>query len=286
MVNSSSVQFTGPLLGHDENLWQELLAHGYTPLSARNVLRVAAHLSRWLEAHRLELKDLDSKTIDTFFRARRRAGYTQFRTPNALKPVLQYLDQAGVVSVSKPDVAPSGPLEQLLHEYTNYLRHERALSPGVVWQYGDCAHKFLTARFSQCQLRLSDIRAQDVISFVLKQSQGYSIGASKLLVTGLRSFLRYLYLEGAVAVDISGAIPTVAGWRSSGLPKGLSEAEVRRLLGTCDRRTCSGRRNYALLLLMVRLGLRCCEVAALTLDDIDWQRGEIAIPGPSTSGQH
>ena len=279
MVSLSTVRCSGPLVGHFEKLGRELLALGYSPLSAKNILRVAAHLSRWLESHRLPLEDLTSEHIAVFFRDRRRVGYTQFLTPNALKPVLQYLESTGTVPRLDPIAAPANSFERLLCNYTHYLQTERALTTGVVRQYRDCARCFLEARFGPLSPRLEELNPSDVIHFVLGQARRYSVGSCKLQVTALRSFLRYLHLNGMVVADLSGAVPSVAGWRLAGLPKGLDEAETQRLLGTCDRRTQLGRRNYALLLLMVRLGLRRCEVAALTLDDIDWRRGEITVRG-------
>ena len=279
MVNLSTVRCSGPLLDHFEELGRELLALGYTPLSANNVLRVAAHLSRWLESHRLSLEDLTHEHIAAFFRARRRARYTQFLTPNALQPVLRYLVSTGTTTRLELIATPAGPLEQLLCDYAHYLQTERALTFGVVRRYRDSAQCFLETRFGTDSLQLDELSPEDVIHFVLRQSRRYSTGSSKLHVSALRSFLRYLYLNGLVAVDLRGAVPSVAGWRMTGLPRGLDEAEVQRLLRSCDRRTRSGRRHYALLLLMVRLGLRRCEVAALTLDDIDWRRGEITVRG-------
>ena len=121
MVNLSTVRCSGPLLDHFEELGRELLALGYTPLSANNVLRVAAHLSRWLESHRLSLEDLTHEHIAAFFRARRRARYTQFLTPNALQPVLRYLVSTGTTTRLELIATPAGPLEQLLCDYAHYL---------------------------------------------------------------------------------------------------------------------------------------------------------------------
>jgi site-specific recombinase XerD len=185
----------------------------------------------------------------------------------------------GAVSLAEPDVTPEGPLEQVLHDYAGYLVHERALTVGVVRQYRDSARRFLDSCFAQSLVRLDQLVAQDAITFLLDYSRHYSVGTSKLMATALRSFLRYLHVEGLVTDDLSGAVPAVAGWRLVGLPKGLDDVEVKRLLRTCDRRTYLGRRSYALLLLMVRLGLRQCEAAALTLDDIDWLHGEITVRG-------
>lgn len=279
MVNLSTVRCTGPLEGHFEALGQELLALGYTPLSAKNVLRVAAHLSRWLESHQLFLEDLTPELIVAFFRARRRAGYTQFLTPHALDPALRYLESTGTVTRSMPNSAPISSLERLLCDYTYHLQTERALTPGVVRGYRDCARCFLEARFGSDSSRFDALSPQDVLHFVLDQSRRHSAGTSKLQATALRSFLRYLYLNDVITTDLGSVVPSVAHWRSSGLPKGLEEVEVQRLLRICDRRTQLGRRNYALLLLMLRLGLRRCEVAALTLDDVDWRHGEITVRG-------
>src|SRR5206468_233596 len=138
---------------------------------------------------------------------------------------------------------------------------------------------FLSARFANGRIDLVELTASDLTAFILRESRRYSIGTTKYVVTALRSFLRYLHLKGEIAQDLSGAVPAIAGWRLSGLPKGLECAEVQKVLGTCDRRTHVGRRDYAVLLLMVRLGLRRGEVAALELDDINWVGGELIVRG-------
>lgn len=99
------------------------------------------------------------------------------------------------------------------------------------------------------------------------------------MVTVLRSFLRFLQERGLLAADLVAAVPGVAGWRLSQLPKALSADQVERLLASCDRGASAGRRDYAILMLLARLGLRGGEVSALTLDDIDWESGEIVVHG-------
>ena len=98
-------------------------------------------------------------------------------------------------------------------------------------------------------------------------------------MTALRCVLRFLYLRGALATDLAGAVPAVANWRQASLPKSLPHKEVKQLLGSCDRRTHGGPRDFAVLVLLVRLGLRAGEVADLELDDFDWTRGEVVIQG-------
>ena len=128
-------------------------------------------------------------------------------------------------------------------------------------------------------MRLEDLTPADVSSFVLREAQSCSVGYAKLKVTALRSFLRFLHVRGDLAHDLVAAVPSVAGWRLAGLPKSLTPTELRELLRSGDRRTHVGRRNYAVLLVLARLGLRAGEAARLRLDDISWDRGELLIRG-------
>ena len=143
----------------------------------------------------------------------------------------------------------------------------------------DCVRPFVTGRLRGDVLDLAGLTAGEVTGFVLEACPGRAVGSAKLIVCALRSLLRWLHLTGTVPVSLAAAVPSVAGWRLSGLPKGLEPGQLRRLLGACDRRTPTGRRDYAIMLLLVRLGLRAGEVARLGLDDVDWRRGEIAVLG-------
>lgn len=271
------VVFTGPLAEHRDALWDELLRQGYSPLSASNVLRVAAHLSRWLTAQRLSLRELTFDRLQDFFKRRRQEGYTQFLSPRALKSVSTYLMAQGALSTATAH-KPSA-LSALLRQYTEYLSKERSLCASSVRAYTDVARAFLARRTDDDCLDLAALTAKDVTSFVLQSTRHYCTGATNYRSTALRAFLLYLYLQGQVAVDLRGAVPTAASWRLVGVPKGLTASQVRRLLGSCDRRRRVGRRDYAVLLLLARLGLRRGEVAALKLDDIDWMNGELCVSG-------
>jgi integrase/recombinase XerD len=134
-------------------------------------------------------------------------------------------------------------------------------------------------RFGEGVLDVARISPSDISSFILCEARRWSIGTAKRTVTALRSLLRYLHLQGAISVDLSAAVPAVAGYRLAGLPKALDPDQVKGLLRSVDRRTPLGRRDYAVLLLMVRLGLRACEVAALDLEDVHWGQGEMTIRG-------
>jgi integrase/recombinase XerD len=146
--------------------------------------------------------------------------------------------------------------------------------------YLDAVRPFLAGRAGQeGGLELAGLTAADVTAFVLAACPGRAVGPAKLTVTALRSLLGFLHVDGVLPVPLGEAVPSVAGWRLSGLPRALEAEQVDRLLEACDRHHAPGRRDLAILLLLVRLGLRAGEVAALILDDIDWRAGELTVRG-------
>ena len=201
----------------------------------------------------------------------------EYRSLKALRPLLDYLAPLGVLPI--PQEVPPDPVEELLGRYRAWLLVERGLTPGTARGYVDCVRPFVATRVRGDVLEFTGLTAAEVTGFVLAACPGRAVGSAKLIVCALRSLLRWLHLTGTVPVSLAAAVPSVAGWRLSGLPKGLEPGQLRRLLAGCDRRTPTGRRDYAILLLLVRLGLRAGEVARLGLDDIDWRRGEIVVLG-------
>jgi integrase/recombinase XerD len=128
-------------------------------------------------------------------------------------------------------------------------------------------------------LALGGLDGAAVIAFVLDESRRCSVGSAKCMVTRLRALLRFLYVEGEIDRDLAGVVPSVASWRLAGLVKALDGRSVSRLLTSCDRRTRVGRRDFAVLTMLSRLGLRAGELAALRLSDIDWRAGELLVRG-------
>lgn len=277
MFDPKSVRFRGPLVPHVERFWAELLREGYAQLSGANLLRVAAHVSRWLDDRGLSAGDLTEKRIAQFAAHRRRQGYTQFLTPRAVEPLLKYLRMVGVAP--PPEVAPETPVDRIVREYREYLAAERGLATITIFHYTRFARHYIAAEFDTRAPDWHGLDAGDVLRFIAREFRQSSVGTCKLTVTMLRSFLRYLHVRGAIAHDLAECVPAVAGWRLSSLPKGLEAEQVKRLLASCDSRSLAGIRNLAVLHLLARLGLRAGEVAALTLDDIDWRSGEIVVRG-------
>lgn len=277
---ASPVSVTGPLADHADGFLAELRELGYAPLSAANQLRVMAHLSRWLEGERLEPAELTPGRIEAFLEARRRAGYTCWRTPRALVALLTFLRAVGVVPVPVP-VEVSTPLDLLLADYRDHLLNERGLTTGVCAQRESVARQFLASRSGARgeALNLESLTAAEVSDYVTSVCTAGNVGTAKLQVDALRSLLRFLHLAGRLPHPLSSAVPAVAGHRSAGLPKALNPEQTARLLAGCDRTHAVGRRDFAVLVLLTRLGLRAGEVAALALPDIDWRAGEILIRG-------
>jgi site-specific recombinase XerC len=206
------------------------------------------------------------------------AGHSNHRTSKALEPLLAYLRGLGA---APPEPAPvaEGPVEELLWRYRRYLTVERGLTPETSRGYVDAVRPFLAGRLSAEGLDLERLRPADVTAFVVARCPRQARGAAKLTVTALRSLLGFLHLKGEVGQPLTQAVPSVAGWRLAGLPRRLGSEEVARLLASCDRDTANGRRDFAILTALARLGLRRGEVAALALDDVDWRAGEIVVRG-------
>jgi integrase/recombinase XerD len=272
-----TVRVTGPLAKFAAGFAEELDRRGYGHPSACNVLRVMAHLSRWMVLQHLEPAELTRPRLMQFVTARREAGCRNWRSERGLRPLVAYLVGAG--AMPEPESATDeSPVGRLLAAFGQYLVAERGVTKGTIAGYTAAVRPFLKQRIRGGRLELGKLEAADVTRFVLRVCRSQEVGSAKYVVTALRSLLRYLHLVGQ-APDLVAAVPGVAGWRGGHLPRGLEPQQVTRMLTACDRDTVAGRRDYAMLMLLARLGLRGCEVAALELDDIDWRRGELVIRG-------
>jgi integrase/recombinase XerD len=278
MGDPSRVRVLGPLAPYAEGFGAELGRLGYTPLSAANQLRVLAHLSRWLSEQGLDAAGLTLVTLTKFLAARRAAGYTSWLSARGLVPLLGYLREVGAAPqpVAVVEVAP---IEVLLGRYRDYLLCERGLTAGTVRGYVDLVRPFVVARAGAEGLGIETLTAAEVSGFVLGAVRGRCSGSAKLLMTALRSLLRFLHVAGDLPAALDAAVPSAAVWRLAGLPQALDEGQLGALLDGCDRGTATRGRDTAILALLARLGLRRGEVAALSLQDIDWRAGEITIRG-------
>lgn len=271
------VRMTGPLAPHATGLAGELVRLGFTEVSARAQLGLAAHLSRWLAAAGLGTMALTAPVAQEYLAARRAAGYTAYLTPKALAPLLGYLRKLGLAPEAEI-AAPATHAEALLERYRRYLLAERGLREKVARGYVDSVRPFVVSHAAADGMDLRWLTAGDVTAFLTGESRRLAPKTAQRLATALRSLLRFWHVEGLISGPLDRAVPKVANQRP-GLPRPLEPAQVQALLASCDLGTAGGRRDLAMMTLLVRMGLRAGEVAGLRLDDIDWRRGEITIAG-------
>jgi site-specific recombinase XerD len=268
----------GPLSEHLDAYVTAVAQQGYARHSIRTQVVVIADLSRWLQQKHLVVRNLDGKVVDRFLRHRQQQNENRQGDACVLNRFLAMLGKMGLVE-QRPNTPVENPRQNIMDEFRRYLLQERGLSMATLQYYVSFVEQFLSERFRHKTLNLATLGAVDVTGFVQRQAHRLSPGRAKLLVTALRSFFRYLRYHGDISLDLAACVPTVPNWSKSTLPKFLPPGTVQRVLNRCDRQTSLGRRDYAILLLLARLGLRAAEVVALNLEDIDWEAGLMTVHG-------
>lgn len=279
MVRRVCGPLNGPLLPYGAGFRASLTEQGYSADSIGRHVRVMVQVSRWLAGQNLAGSDLTTEGARRFLEVRQAEGYAHPVSMAGMAPLLDYLRRVGVAPVVERDVAVA-PVDVLVGDYRRYLLEERGLSErSSVPHYLDVARSFLQHRSIREPAELRCLTSAEVTDFVLSESRRRTVGYAKSINTRLRSFLRYLEVEGLTSNALVAAVPSVASWELTGLPQAISATDVACLLRSCDRRSAIGRRDFAILTVLARLGLRAAEVAALRLDDIDWRAGEVSVHG-------
>jgi integrase len=201
----------------------------------------------------------------------------------ALRRLLKLLREVGVVAPKSESILNS-PAQRLANEYRVFLKEERGLDRATIYHYSSHIDRFLAEHFGTGRVNLRALGGLEITAFVRRQAPRYGRGWAAQMVTGLRSFFRFAQYRGLIASDLAAVVPPVANWKMAGLPKYLSAEAVQRVLSACERATVRGKRDYAILLLLARLGLRGGEIVTLRLDDIDWANGELAIRSKKGDG--
>jgi site-specific recombinase XerD len=273
---------TGPLARYAAGFTAELAAQGYGEASIDLHLRLVADLSVWLSGQGLSVEQLSPEVADRFVLAMRPTGRPLISV-RGLAPVTGYLQRLDVVP--EADLAMVSERDALLSAYQRYLRAERGVCERTVHAYTPSAVAFLAAVGDPLDEELACLSGPNVLDMLNGQLNGLrrrrSAAGTKLVAQADRSLLRFLYAVGHTSRELALVVPRVARWRLAGLPARLDAATIAALLASCDRGTDTdtGRRDYAVLLILVRLGLRSCEATHLTLDDLNWRAGEITIHG-------
>jgi integrase/recombinase XerD len=273
------IRVQGPLAQFADGWRRELMRRGYSRNAMAGQVRLMECLSRYLDRRRSRVAEgLSPLIVDGFLRVRRAEGCRDFLSHKGLSPLLGYLADVNAMPDRSPQVAGTAA-EVVLEQYRDYLVQQRGLALASVRAYRATAEVFLRELPEPFGSALEDLDAGQVMAFVLRTARGCGVNSTKSTVTALRSLLRFLHVEGRVSAPLDQAVPSAAGWKLSSLPRALGGGHVQRMLSGCDRSTAAGRRDYLVLMLLARLGLRACEVAAFELDDIDWRIGELLIRG-------
>jgi site-specific recombinase XerD len=253
-----------------------LAAAGYAKKTQHDKRRAIVRFARWTQDARLTLADLDEACVGAFL-ARSSCPRWKCREPEraALRSFLEYLRALGVASQSRP--SEPVPAEMLVRRYLDHLRGVRGLCTRSVEVYSPFVRAFIAAQ--RLPEHVASLDASDIRAHLLDRSRNRSTSFVRLLTAALRSFLRFMFLDGLTAADLSTAVPPVRRWRLAAVPPFLTPEEAERVIAATDRSTARGRRAAAMLLLLARLGLRAGEVVALELDDIRWDSGEIVVRG-------
>jgi site-specific recombinase XerD len=263
----------GPLAPYLDDYLRRIEQDGFLPSSVPCQGYAIARFSRWLQHEQIRLKDLDELRVRQFLE--RDAGVVHHPEPATIRRLVSMLREIGVLKAESQPTLTSAQTH--VAEYRRYLIHQRGLSASCLPNYISFVEQFLSRRFKGTEPNLAELCGLDVTTFVKEEAGKLSPGRTKLMVTALRSFLRYLLHQGRITVELAGCVPAVACWSLSEIPKSLPAGTVQRVLAQQDRTTAVGRRNFAILMLLARLGLRAGEVVALNLEDLDWEDGVIRI---------
>lgn len=267
----------GPLASYLGAFGEVLSGQGYALTSIHRQVFLAACFSRWLKRQGVEPQRINSGHPKQYLRYRARQVKLRPGDAAALEHLIKFLRGESVIPAETVSVPPLTPVEHYARAYAQHLREEQALAEATITNYVPFARSFLKGRFGDGPVSLSALSARDVVTFVQFQAPRLPGKRVKLMTTALRSFLNYVRYRGEVVLDLAAAVPVVANWSMPSIPRAISADQVQQLLSSVDRRTATGRRDYAILLLLARLGLRSSEVAFLELDDIDWSSGTVSV---------
>jgi len=267
-----------PLVSHVTPFATSLVENGYVKSSVQSKLSLLASFGQWLKRRRLSITDFDEQFVERFIAYKRRKGRVHRGNRETLLQFLDYLRKHDAIPGPTP-TRDDSPLAAILTRYEGHLRSERGLAAATVINYLPCIRKFLIECFREKPLVVREVRSSDVSDFLLRHAPTMSPRRAQLVTAAFRSFFRFLFQDGELQLNLALSVPSVADRRLATIPKYLSPDQVERVLGTCNRQTASGRRDYAILLLLARLGLRAGEVVSLQLDDVDWRAGELLVRG-------
>jgi site-specific recombinase XerD len=269
---------TGPLGGHIDAFVKHLSHEGYAVWTIKYSMRLLADLTTWMQQQQVVITALAEQPVNTFFQQRYQTLRPHRDDRAILVKLLTYLRKTEII-VEPIKVVDNPAIDNVLQEFRQHLIDQRNLAPITIQTYLGTVEHFLMHCYAAKPLKLETLSVPEITTFMLQQARHYSAGHTQLIASGLRNFFRFLLQQGVTKTNFAQCVLAPARRRLSTLPKFMKADDVERLLQSVDQETPTGRRNFAILQLLARLGLRSGEVASLTLDDINWDKGTIIIGG-------
>ncbi|HEY3391868.1 MAG TPA: site-specific integrase [Lacipirellulaceae bacterium] len=267
----------GPLGVYIDLFSARLLKEGHCQQSAWRNIKVVGDFSRWLARKGIAAERIDEDIVQHYMRFRARCRHPSIFDRPALNRLLAVLHEADVIAPKRS--VSSSALEQIAEDFRRHLSQCGGYATTTIISHLPTLRRFLSECCPEGTSSFRKLVAADITGFVTRHAPEQSTRSTQRACWTLRSFLRYLRYKDLISIDLSGAVPSVRTWRFRSLPKYLSPAQVEKVLSAVDRTAPLGRRDYAILLLLARLGLRASEVATLCLEDIDWRSGELTVRG-------
>ena len=267
----------GPLAGWLDAFADWVTARGYAPHTSNRMIMLAACFSQWLDQEAIGIADINPDHVARHLEHRTRRLRPRQHDKTLLWHFLDFLQRDGVLSFEDAPTDPMTDAERCVLAYERHLQQARGLAAATRATYVPFVLSFLQHRFDSGPVTLSSLSADDVVRFVQNKAPDMSPKRAKCMASALRSFLRYACHLGETGPELVAAVPVVASWSMTQIPRGISPDQVRKLLASIDRSSATGRRDHAILLLLARLGLRAREIRRLELDDIDWVNGTLRL---------
>ncbi|MDP6423064.1 MAG: site-specific integrase [SAR202 cluster bacterium] len=257
---------------------------GYADVTIIRYVRSIAHFGEWLDGKDLAPSDFSEELVSDFLdqhlprcQCRTRIDRDRKGVRAALGHLGGILRRSGLVPAVQDEQRLPADIQREVDRFDEHLSHARGAAAATRTCRRRYVGYFLVWRFGKAPVVPEDLSAQDIRRFLLDRSAVCGPGTVGVIATTLRSFLRYLVFRGHPVGHLINAVPGVAQWRKARLPQHLTIDQEERFLRGVDQTSALGRRDYAMFLLMCQLGLRVSDVAALTLDDIDWHTGTLAV---------
>ena len=269
------------LTSHCQMFLERLCAQGYTPNTVHFYERTICLLQEEVEQRGLSVCDIDGPAIEAIREAvlSKTAKGTRTFAMFCLKRFIDHLVDTGVIALPEPPAKKLTALDRLREEYYTYLRQQRGLSEATIYTCIHYMKRFITFRFGETLGNLNAITPDDVVNFFCQLKSGSRPFQGKSLPSHLRNLFKFLFWSGKTRRNLANGIPRVAQSQPANLPRYLKPEDIRRLIEAVRTNDVTGRRNYAMFLLLACLGLRAPEVIAIQIDDIDWRSCEILIRG-------